>query len=102
MFKAYFNFNRLGLENKMYFGRKTMRSVDWNANHELSIPNVSDFEITDFTNYALSAFSETGISFPCKENNFLYIQFLVIAFGQIELSGFSVMYKINRLVKSIG
>ena len=43
-----------------------------------------------------------GASFPLKENNFIYVQFIVAGEGDIELNAIEVLYKLNRLLKSIG
>ncbi len=101
MFKAFFNVIKTGRENHLYFGRRTMRSPNWEATKEISLANPMDFSMVDFGNFGISSFAENTISIPVKENNFMYIQFLIIATGQIELDGFTIVFKENRLSKTI-
>jgi hypothetical protein len=102
MFKAFFNVIKTGRNNRLFFGRRTMRSLDWSKTYEVSLANPMDFSMVEFGEFGLSTMQENTISIPAKENNFVYIQFLFIAIGQVELDGFSVLFKENRYVKSIG
>jgi hypothetical protein len=43
-----------------------------------------------------------AMSLPMKENNFIYIQFVVNGFGKIELNGIEIIYKANRMIRSVG
>ena len=56
----------------------------------------------DFNLFAINTLNEFGTSIPTKENNFLYIQFLVVGYGSVELNGIEIIYKSNRLLKTIG
>jgi hypothetical protein len=93
----------------MYFGYKTMRRfksltdtniVPFDLNVDIS--NLSNFDDLDFTSFAINTFEEFGMSLPMKENNFLYIQFIVKGQGRVELNAFELIYKDNRRLKSIG
>ncbi len=95
--------------NIIQFGYKTMRRLQRvtsivegvNVNVISSI-NLFDFDEVDFNTFALNTFSDFGTSLPCKENNFLYIQFVIWGTGQIELNSFEILYKLNKLLKSFG
>jgi hypothetical protein len=50
----------------------------------------------------MTTFSETALSMPMKENNFLYIQFTLSGYGKIEMNAIEIIYKMNRMLKSIG
>lgn len=95
-------------ENTLNFGYKTMRRLkelqDSNvvllpSTFELS--NNFDFNEIDFNIFSINTFQETAMSLPMKENNFLYIQFMVHGIGNIEFNGFHIVYKNNRRIKSI-
>jgi hypothetical protein len=64
----------------------------------------SDFNFDEvaFTQFALATFDTVALSRPMKENNFLYIQFILNGVGKIEMNGIEVLYKLNRMLKSIG
>ncbi len=109
MFRGNIYVTRLAKENTIFFGYKTMRRLQSiEETGELLVPeqmlstSVFDFEELDFKNFALSTFNDVGFSLPLKENNFLYIQFLIRAFGQIELNSIEVIYKLNRALKMVG
>jgi hypothetical protein len=95
-------------ENTIEFGYKTMRRLKELENTEMIIlPNTIDlsnnfnFDEMNFNIFAINTFQEAGMSLPLKENNFLYIQFVVHGVGNIEFNGFHVLYKNNRRIKSI-
>jgi hypothetical protein len=52
--------------------------------------------------FAFSTFPEFGMSIRMKENNFLYIQFMVKGAGRIQLNALEIIYKLNRRLKTIG
>ena len=66
------------------------------------LANQNSLESLNFNHFGFNTFSEMGASFPLKENNFLYIQFEIVGTGQIELNSIEIIYKLNRLLKSIG
>lgn len=93
----------------LYFGYKTMRRfksltdtniVPFDLNVDIS--NLSSLEDLDFTSFAINTFEEFGMSLPMKENNFLYIQFIIKGEGRLELNALELIYKDNRRLKSIG
>jgi len=95
--------------NTLVFGYRTMRrlkSLDEGQSLELSkildLSNSFDFGEANFNTFALSTFNEVGMSFPMKENNFLYIQFMIRGKGQIEVNSIEITYKLNRLLKTVG
>lgn len=63
--------------------------------------NPMNFEEVDFNVFAINTLNEFGASIPMKENNFLYIQFIIIGEGNIELNAIEVLYKLNRLLKTV-
>jgi hypothetical protein len=96
-------------ENSLKLGYKTMRRLkgieETNAlliEKQISLSNPFSFEQFNFHNLSISTFDEMGTSIPLKENNFLYIQFVVSAEGQIELNSIEIIYKLNRMLKTIG
>lgn len=104
MFKANIYANSINNGNIMKIGYKTMRGLKRTTDEEIVIvsANVFNFDFVDFTIFSFRSFSEFGTSFPCKENNFLYIQFVVWGEGQIELNAIEILYKLNRTLKTIG
>lgn len=111
--KTMFRFNiyatKQDKENNIQVGYKTMRrlkSLDNGEviaiNKKVDLSNTFAFDSVDFNTFSLNTFNEFGSSFPAKENNFLYIQFVFLAKGQIELNSFEIIYKLNRQIKSIG
>lgn len=96
-------------ENDLVFGFKTMRKLKTledgttiAIDKRVELANTFDFGVIDFTTFGLNTFNEFGMSIPTKENNFLYIQFLVKGTGDIELNALEYIYKENRKLKSIG
>ncbi len=63
--------------------------------------NPMNFEEVDFNLFAINTLNEFGASIPMKENNFLYIQFIVIGEGNIELNAIEILYKLNRMLKTV-
>lgn len=89
-------------ENSINFGYRTRRRTNLDSERDINVSNPNTFNRLNFDNFAMNTFSEVGFSMPMKENNFLYIQFYIQGFGQIEVNSFSVLYKNNRVLKTIG
>lgn len=90
-------------ENTLNFGYKTMRRLKNEEDTEaFNVLNNLNFNEIDFNLFSINTFQESGLSLPMKENNFLYIQFIIKAIGNVELNGFHVVYKNNRNIKSVG
>ena len=89
-------------ENSITFGYKTRRRANIDSERDINLSNPNTFNRLNFDNFGFSTFSETGISLPMKENNFLYVQFYIQGLGQIELNSFTILYKNNRMIKTIG
>ena len=102
MFRANIYATRQSKGGSLVFGYKTMRKGDYIIKDTLDIANQNSLEALNFNHFGFSTFSEMGASFPLKENNFLYIQFEIVGTGQIELNSIEIIYKLNRLLKSIG
>jgi hypothetical protein len=109
MFRVNFYATKQDRENILKFGYKTMRrlrrledNTEVSISRQVDLSNPMSFEEVNFNTFALNTFNEFGISLPLKENNFLYIQFVVIGQGQIELNAIEIIYKLNRMLKSIG
>ena len=112
MYRANIYATKQETSNSLFFGYKTMRRfknaettnsikvLDFDIN--TSIANQFDLNDLGFTLFSINSFEESGMSFPLKENNFLYIQFLVKASGRVELNAIEAIYKDNRTLKSIG
>jgi len=88
-------------ENIVTVGYRTMRKDDY-LMKDIDIANQNSLETLNFNRFGFNTFSEMGASFPLKENNFLYIQFEIVGTGPIELNSIEIIYKLNRLLKSIG
>jgi hypothetical protein len=101
MFKANIYATKLTKANNLYIGYKTMRRLK-PIDDVIPMPNGFDFNEFDFNMFSFSTFSEFGMSIPMKENNFLYIQFIVKGEGKIQLNAIEIIYKLNRLLKTIG
>lgn len=102
MFRANIYATRQSKGGSLIFGYKTMRKGDYQMKDTLDVANQNSFEALNFNHFGFNTFSEMGASFPLKENNFLYIQFEIVGTGQIELNSIEIIYKLNRLLKSIG
>jgi len=109
MFKANIYATKHDVGNALLFGYKTMRRLKKLENGEeillpkqVSLANTFDFDEINFNVFSLNTFNDFGMSLPLKENNFLYIQFLIRAQGQIELNSIEIIYKLNRTLKTIG
>ena len=102
MFRTNIYATKKSTDNFISFGYKTMRRLDIRSRKVTSVANPMDLGQIDFNNFALSTFSEFGTSIPTKESNFLYIQFIIEGRGQIELNSLDIIYKLNRLIKTIG
>ncbi len=102
MFRANIYATRQSKGGSLVFGYKTMRKGDYIIKDTLDIANQNSLEELNFNHFGFNTFSEMGASFPLKENNFLYIQFEIVGTGQIELNSIEIIYKLNRLLKSIG
>ena len=88
-------------DNIVTIGYRTMRKDDY-LMKDIDIANQNSLEALNFNRFGFNTFSEMGASFPLKENNFLYIQFEIVGTGPIELNSIEIIYKLNRLLKSIG
>lgn len=88
-------------ENIVTIGYRTMRKDDY-LMKDIDIANQNSLEMLNFNRFGFNTFSEMGASFPLKENNFLYIQFEIVGTGQIELNSIEILYKLNRMLKTIG
>jgi len=102
MFRANIYATRQSKGSSLMFGYKTMRKGDYQIKDTLDIANQNSLEALNFNHFGFNTFSEMGASLPLKENNFLYIQFEIVGTGQIELNSIEIIYKLNRLLKSIG
>lgn len=87
--------------NLVNFGFRTMRRLA-GFNEVIDLSNNFNLEEVAFNQFALATFNTNAISRPMKENNFLYIQFTLDGYGSIEINGIEVLYKMNRMLKSIG
>jgi hypothetical protein len=87
--------------NSINVGFKTIRRLD-GFNEVIDLSNNFNNEEVEFNLFSLSTFDTNAISRPMKENNFLYIQFLIVGTGKIEVNAIEVLYKANRMLKSIG
>lgn len=88
-------------ENNLYLGYRTMRRLK-PLDEVIPMPNNFDFNEFNFDLFSFSTFSEFGMSLPLKENNFLYIQFLIRGEGRLQINALEIIYKLNRNLKSIG
>ena len=89
-------------ENTITIGYTTRRRAFDETKNDLSVSNPNTFKRTSLFNYGSTTFRETGFSIPMKENNFLYIQFMLEGTGQVEVNGFDVLFVNNRLLKTVG
>lgn len=87
--------------NTIDFGYRTMRRLA-GFNETIDLSNNFNLQEVEFSQFALSTFNTSALSRPMKENNFLYIQFTLNGYGKIEINAIEVLYKANRMVKSIG
>lgn len=108
MFRTNLYGTKQDLENEIKIGYRTMRrfnrfdrSVESDMMKGVEASNPFNFDEVNFNLFAISSFSHFGASIPMKENNFLYIQFLIIGDGNIELNSIEILYKINRMLKTI-
>ncbi len=100
-FKTLVYATRQNVDSVFSFGYRTMRRFNVGQTNPI-FSNVFDFGNVDFNMFALSTFSPVGMSFPMKENNFLYIQFIFRGIGQIEINAIEIIFKLNRYIKTIG
>jgi hypothetical protein len=87
--------------NTVTFGYRTMRRMS-GLSSPIDLSNNFDFNEVSYDQFTLSTFDTVAISLPMKENNFLYIQFTLNGVGKIEMNAIEVIYKANRMLKSIG
>ena len=108
MFRANVYATKQEKENWIKLGYRTMRR--FNRFDETGVSdmmkgveasNPMNFEEVDFNVFAINTLNEFGASIPMKENNFLYIQFIVVGEGNIELNAIEILYKLNRMLKTI-
>ena len=80
--------------NSLQYGYKTMRSYQ-DFKDLLDVQKhgnkMFDFSDTDFNIFSMSTLEHGAISKKKKENNFLYIQFMIFAIGSVEINDFSVL-----------
>lgn len=108
MFKTNIYATKQEKENWIKLGYRTMRRFnrfDETGNSDtmmgVEASNPMNFEEVDFNVFAINTMNEFGASIPMKENNFLYIQFVVVGEGNIELNAIEILYKLNRMLKTI-
>ena len=101
MFMANIYATKQTKENNLYLGCRTMRRLKA-LDEVIPLPNNFDFGELDFNMFTFSTFPEFGMSIRMKENNFLYIQFMVKGDGRIHLNALEIIYKLNRRLKTIG
>jgi hypothetical protein len=108
MFKTNLYATKQEKENWIKLGYRTMRR--FNRFDETGVSdmmkgveasNPMNFEEVDFNVFAINTLNEFGASITMKENNFLYIQFIVIGEGNIELNAIEILYKLNRMLKTV-
>lgn len=119
MFKTNLYGTKQDKENRIKFGYRTMRRFNRfdregdsimmkntvsikNEGQTIEVSNPMDFNEVDFNLFSINTFNEFGSSIHTKENNFLYIQFLILGEGNISLNSLEFLYKINRMLKTIG
>lgn len=89
-------------ENTITIGYTTRRRGFDETKNDINVSNPNTFKRLSLSNYGSTTFRESGFSIPMKENNFLYIQFMLEGTGQVEINGFDVLYVNNRLLKTVG
>lgn len=87
--------------NKVMIGYRTMRTFRNIDDTEIK-NSPGQYNFDGFYFIGFNTFSELGLSFPLKENNFLYFQVVIRVYGNFEMNKISFLYKNNRNVKSIG
>jgi hypothetical protein len=101
MFRANLFATKKEQENSVMFGYRTMRRLSGYSDL-IDLSNNFNFEQVDYNLFNLATFDTVATSFPMKENNFLYIQFTLSGYGKIEMNAIEIIYKMNRMLKSIG
>lgn len=86
--------------NSMTFGFRTLRRLAGLSN-VIDLSNNFNLENVEYSQFSLATFNTLSMSVPMKENNFLYIQFVVNGYGKIELNGIEVVFKANRMLRSV-
>jgi hypothetical protein len=84
----------------MTFGFRTLRRLAGLSN-VIDLSNNFNLENVEYSQFSLATFNTLSMSVPMKENNFLYIQFVVNGYGKIELNGIEVVFKANRMLRSV-
>lgn len=100
MFKTHVYGTKNAYGSSLSFGYRAMRRYSL-LNISIPLPNNFDFSNVNLENLSLGTFADFGISLPTKENNFLYIQLMVIGYGSIQLNAIEILYKLNRRLKTI-
>ncbi|MFZ9703662.1 MAG: hypothetical protein ACO3BB_00125 [Bacilli bacterium] len=100
-FKINFYATKQQDSNNLTLGYRTLRRLS-GINAQIDLSNEFNLENVDYSQISLATMDTVGFSLPMKENNFLYIQFVINGTGKIELNSFEVLYKANRMIKSIG
>lgn len=86
--------------NNMTFGYRTLRRLA-GLSDVIDLSNNFNLENVEYSQFSLATFNTVAMSLPMKENNFLYIQFVINGYGKIELNGIEVIYKSNRMIRSV-
>ena len=109
MYRANIYATKQEQDNTLLFGYKTMRRIktlddtsEVMVSRKVDLASTFNFDAFNFNIFGFNTFNEFGMSFPIKENNFLYIQVMIKGKGQIELNSIEIIYKNNRMLKSIG
>jgi hypothetical protein len=101
MFRANLFATKKEEENSVVFGYRTMRRLA-GFSDAIDLSNNFNFEQVNYNLFNLATFDTVATSLPMKENNFLYIQFTLDGYGKIEMNAIEIIYKMNRMLKSIG
>lgn len=110
MFKTTLYVTKQLESNEIKFGYKTLRRLKalsdteniYVSNKEnVDVSGRFNFDELDYKLYSLATFNDVALTFPTKERNFLHIQFAIIAYGDVELNAIRIIYKSNRLLKTI-
>lgn len=87
--------------NNMTFGYRTLRRLA-GLSDVIDLSNNFNLNNIEYSQFSLATFNTVAMSLPMKENNFLYIQFIINGYGKIELNGIEILYKANRMIRSVG
>jgi len=85
----------------MTFGYRTLRRLA-GLGAPVDLSNEFNLQDINYSQFSMATMDTVGFGLPMKENNFLYIQFTINGTGKIELNAIEIMYKLNRMLKSVG